>query len=122
MEDVIEETGSAPDHPPVAYAEMPPAPDDGFESYTLAKEWCGHEAGDTVRVDPERAEHMRKSGHIRPVAEPATRPTHTELPKMPIRSELPTPPIVTDLETNGPGVDVKIGTGGVRSSKAVSRG
>lgn len=41
---------------------------DGFEEVVLAKEWLGSAPKHTVRVDPERAEQMRRDGLADPPA------------------------------------------------------
>jgi hypothetical protein len=36
---------------------------DGCVPILLGKTWCGHVLGDVVRVDPERAEQLRRDGY-----------------------------------------------------------
>lgn len=60
---------------------------DGFEPVTLTSSWLGHQAGDVVRVDPERARQMRESGLATGTKEPQPHPDFPSLAVEPMPSE-----------------------------------
>ena len=52
---------------------MADAKNAGLTEVTLAKDWGKHKAGKTLRVDPRRAEQLKKDGFLGRSTEPRTR-------------------------------------------------
>lgn len=75
---------------------------DGFEDYTLARDYGNHKSGTTIRVDPERKAWLDEHGFgtsspgipgMNVSSVPVSRP---KPPKRPI-PDLPIPPTVEEL-------------------------
>lgn len=77
------------------------ATNDGFEDYTLARDYGDHKAGTTIRVDPERKAWLDERGFgtgpgipgMNVSSVPVSRP---KPPKRPI-ADLPIPPTTEEL-------------------------